>query len=178
VPDFLLSVGVTYPEDLRAKEHRSYFVWVFAKGPDVVGEIVSDRRGGEDTLKLRQYAALSIRYYFIYDPDDLLRGGVLRLYGLHPEGYRLIPDNTLNGLGLSLTLWSGSVGGAESQWLRWCDKDGKLIPTGREQATCEKRRADKEKRRAETEKRRANELDKRLKRLEAQMRAAGIEPPP
>ena len=56
VPDFLLSLGVVLPQDLLKKENQSYLVWEFGKPPDVVGEIVSDRRGGEGTVKLRAYA--------------------------------------------------------------------------------------------------------------------------
>jgi Uma2 family endonuclease len=162
VPDFLFSAGVQLPKDLRQKEHRSYFIWEFNKPPDAVLEIVSDRRGGEDTLKMRQYAQLRIWYYVIYDPDNLLSGGVLRVFELRPTGYELVPDNKLKTLGLSLTLWQGTYEHAEAQWLRWCDKEGVLIPTGAE--------------RADEEKRRADELAERLKRLEAQLRAQGIEP--
>jgi Uma2 family endonuclease len=169
VPDFLLSLGVTYPEELLKKEHQSYFVWLFGKGPDVVGEIVSDRRGGEDTLRLKEYARQGIRYYFIFDPKDRLGGGVLRVYGLHHEGYGLIPDNKLPAIGLSLTLWEGSYVGVHTRWLRWCDRDGRLLPTGAELA-------EQERQRAEQERLRADESAERIKRLEAQLRAQGVEP--
>src|SRR5437660_189903 len=53
VPDAMLSLDVAVSPDIRAKENRSYFVWVFGKPPDTVIEIVSDRRGDEDTLKMR-----------------------------------------------------------------------------------------------------------------------------
>src|SRR5262249_40360072 len=139
----------------------SYFVWLFGKPPDVVGEIVSDRRGDEDSLKVRQYARLGIRHYFIYDPKDLLGGGKLRTYGLYPKGYELIENHWLDGVGLGLTLWQGMCSGIETEWLRWCDQDGHLIPTS-------DGRAEQEKRRAEQEKRRADEQAERIQRLEAQ----------
>jgi hypothetical protein len=176
VPDFLLSLDVGYPCDPHEKEGKSYFVWLFGKPPDVVGEIVFDRRGGEDSLKLRQYARLGIRYYFIYDPDDLLRCGTLRTYGLHHNGYEPIDGHWLDGIGLGLTLWQGKYSELEDQWLRWCDRKGRVIPTSGERAQRETRRAEREKQRADQEKQRAEEQAERIKRLQAQLRAAGIEP--
>jgi hypothetical protein len=169
VPDFLLSLEVSYPRDVHDKEGHSYFVWLFGKPQDVVGEIVSDPRGGEDSLKLRQYARLGIRHYFIYDPEDLLGGGKLRTYGLHPKGYQQIDNHWLDGVGLGLTLWQGRYAGVETEWLRWHDQGGLLIPTGGE-------RADQEILRGDQEKARADEQAERAKRLEAQLRAAGIDP--
>ncbi len=175
-PDFLLSLGVALPADLHKKEHRSYL-------PDVVGEIVSDRRGEEETLKFRAYARLGIKYYFIYDPNNRLGNGVLRVYGLHPEGYDLIPDNWLAAVGLGLTLWQGKYAGAEGTWLRWCYRDGRVVPTAgeriwqeKQRADQEKQRADQEKQRADQEKQRADQEIERRQRLEAQLRALGIEP--
>jgi hypothetical protein len=183
VPDFLLSDDVVLPEDLLAKEHQSYFVWEFGKFPDVVGEIVSDRRGGEDTLKLRQYARLHIPYYFIYDPKNRLKKGALRVFGLHPAGYEPIANNRLSTLGLGLLLWRGPYSGVETQWLRWCDRDGRVLLTGGESAEQERQRAEQERQRAEQERQRARQarrVTKRqaehIKRLEAQLRELGSEP--
>ncbi len=47
VPDLLLSLGVTAPDDPAPKENRSYFVWEYGKAPDLVVEIVSNRKGNE-----------------------------------------------------------------------------------------------------------------------------------
>ena len=30
---------------------------------------------------------------------------------------------------LSLTLWQGKFENTEAEWLRWCDKDGEMLPT-------------------------------------------------
>ncbi len=43
VPEVMLSLEVSLPEDLWPKPNRSYFIWRFAKPPDVVVEIVSNR---------------------------------------------------------------------------------------------------------------------------------------
>jgi Uma2 family endonuclease len=169
VLDFLLSDDVELPQDLRDKEHRSYFMWVFDKPPDLVGEIVSDRRGGEETYKLRRYARLGIKYYAIYDPDNILGHGVLRVIGLQLEGYPLLADNWLPSLGLGLRVWHGVHSGAEEDWLRWCNREGQVLLTSRELAEQERQRADQEQQRADA-------AEERLRRLEAQLRAAGIDP--
>src|SRR5579884_2440219 len=52
-PDVMLSLDVS-PGDLSERANRSYFVWERGKPPDVVIEIVSDRRGDEGTLKLHR----------------------------------------------------------------------------------------------------------------------------
>ena len=52
VPDVLSSTNVERPANLHAKRYRSYFTWEYGKPPDVVIEIVSNREGGEDTIKL------------------------------------------------------------------------------------------------------------------------------
>src|SRR5688572_25765164 len=65
VPDCLLSLGVTCPQDLHVKEGHSYYQWDVGKPPDVVIEIVSDRMGGEDAWKKNLYARLGAPYYVI-----------------------------------------------------------------------------------------------------------------
>ena len=171
VPDFLLSLGVTYPGDPSKKEYQSYFVWEFGKPPDVVGEIVSDRRGGEDTFKLREYARLGISYYWIYDRKNLLGAGELRLFGLHCGAYVPIPDNWLASVGLGLTFWQGKYSGLDTKWLRWRDQEGNVIPTSGEWA-------EQERQRAEQERQRAADQAERIRRLEAQLRSLGADPSP
>ena len=183
VPDMLLSVGVQFPEDIRAKNHRSYFIWEYTKPPDLVLEIVSDRTGDEDTLKKETYAWHRVPYYAIYDPDNLLKGGVLRAFELHPDGYVPRPDAFFPVIELGLTFWEGEYEGTRTRWLRWCDREGKVIPTGRERAEQEKQHAELEKQRAELEKQRAEQAQRELatekeraKRLQEQLKALGIKP--
>jgi hypothetical protein len=54
-------------------------------------------------------------------------------------------------------------------WLRWCDAQGQVIPTGAERAEAESQRAEAESQRAEQD-RLAKE------RLEAYLRSQGIDP--
>jgi Uma2 family endonuclease len=150
VPDAMLSLDVRPGPDLQAKENRSYFVWLLGKVPDVVVEIVSDRRGGEDTIKLRDYARIGVPYYVVFDPRDQLQGGVLRVFARQGALYQPMAETLLPEIGLGLTLWQGRFEGSEGLWLRWCDKNQQVIPTGRERA----------------------------ERLAAQLRALGIEPAP
>src|SRR5262249_17537884 len=154
---------------LRTKAGHSYFQWLMGKAPDVVIEIVSDRRGGEEDFKMKAYARLRALFYVIYDPDNLLHGGVLRAYALQRGKYEPVEPRWFLELGLGLTLWEGTFEGHPATWLRWCDQDGRVIPTGAE-------RAEEERHRAEDERRRANETAEKLKRLTAQLRALGIEP--
>src|SRR5207302_9337003 len=82
VPDAMLSLDVSPGADLSQKENRSYFVWRRGKAPNVVIEFVSDRRGGETTTKLRDYARAGVPYYIVFDPQNRLEGGVLRGFAL------------------------------------------------------------------------------------------------
>lgn len=169
VPDMFLSLDVEVAEDWWAKEHRSYFLWEFGKAPDVVVEIVSNTRGGEDDKKLRDYARMGIPYYVIYDPQRPIQDDVLIVYQLVAGEYIVKPDSRLEKVGLELRLWEGEFEARHDRWLRWYDNEGNLIPTGAERAEQERERAERERRRAEQERERAE-------RLAAQLRALGVEP--
>lgn len=135
VPDFFLSLDVQPHQDWYAKDHRSYFAWEFEKTPDVVVEIVSNRKGGELNEKLRRYAQIDVTYYVVYDPQQLLSTDVVRVYERgFGKRYRLRKDLRLPEVGLSMTLWQGEFEGHTNTWLRWCDAAGNLIPTGEERA--------------------------------------------
>ena len=59
-------------------------------------------------------------------------------------------------------MWEGEYEGVKAVWLRWCDREGNVIPTGAELAEAERARAEAERARAE--------------RLAARLRALGIDP--
>jgi Uma2 family endonuclease len=156
VPDVLLSVGVTLPDDLFPKRHRSYFIWEYGKAPEVVIQVVSNKEGEEDTRKLRDYARIGVRYYVIYDPHRILSDEALRAYRL--EGASLKPmagPIRLPELELGLQIWQGRFEDHSAAWLRWVDARGELIPTGKE--------------RAET-------AEQRAARLAEKLRALGVDP--
>jgi Uma2 family endonuclease len=154
VPDALLSVGVELPADIRAKSHRSYFIWEYGKAPDVVIEVVSNREGDEDTGKLAVYAEFAVPYYVIFDPDRVLGAEALRAYRLDIDAqeYRTMAGPvSFPKIGLGLRLWQGRYEDLDATWLRWVDAEGTPVPTGRERADAERQLAESERLRADTE---------------------------
>jgi hypothetical protein len=141
VPDFLLSLDVECPPDLHVKAGHSYFQWLVGKPPDLVVEIVSDRRGGEDSDKMKQYARLRVAYYVIFDPDEVLDGGMLRVYELQRSRYVPVPSGFLEDVGVGVKLWEGPFEGHTDTWLRWCDRKGNLLATPEEAVEVAKARA-------------------------------------
>jgi Uma2 family endonuclease len=162
VPDMLLSLDVEVPKDLLAKEHRSYFVWEFGKAPEAVVEVVSNTEGGETTDKMVKYAQIGIVYYAIYDRAGAVQPEPLRVFVLREKSYVPCSAEWLPALQLGLTLWQGSFENCDAVWLRWCDRQGRVIPTGAERADYERERADHERLRAE--------------QLAAQLRGLGVTP--
>lgn len=134
VPDGFLSMDVKLPQNLWLKKHRSYFFWLYGKPPEVVIEVVSNKKGGELDSKLEDYAWMRIFYYVVFDPEEQLGSGKLRIFALNPGGYQEITSFWLPELGVGLTLWQGEYETINAVWLRWCDAEGNVIPTGGERA--------------------------------------------
>ena len=132
------------------------------KAPDVVIEIVSNRKGEEQGTKRHEYARIGVPYYIIYDPRQNLRGDVLEVYELRAREYVRRPDTWFPNIGLGVTLWQGAFEGRHGTWLRWCDQGGEVIPTGAERAESERQRVDIERQRAE--------------RLAEKLRELGVDP--
>ena len=168
VPDMLLSLDVRCPAKLWPKSNRSYFMWEYGKPPDVIVEIVSNRRGGEDTDMLRGYAQIRVPYYAIYDPEGVLSDEVLRVFEFHRFTYRRLDDPVLlPGIGLGLQRWHGVFEDHDNSWLRWVDARGQLIATGAERAGDAEQRAENAEQRAENAEQRAARLAEQLRRLGA-----------
>jgi Uma2 family endonuclease len=134
VPDVFLSMDVELAANWWDKRHRSYFFWEFGKPPEVVIEIVSNREGGEAVTKLARYAGMGIDYYVIFDPLRLLSQDVLRAYRLEQGRYQPMQRAWFEELELGLRLWEGSFEEKYDHWLRWCDRNGRVLPTGAERA--------------------------------------------
>ena len=107
-------------------------------------------------------------------------GALLRVWSISPDGYtELTPPPGirevgqsvwLNAVGVGLTLWEGQFEEQVTRlWLRWCDRDGQVIPTGAEQAETERQKAEAERQKAETERQKAE-------RLAARLQAMGVNP--
>jgi hypothetical protein len=185
VPDCLLSLDVTCPQDLHVKQGHSYYQWDMGKQPDVVIEIVSDRTGGEQPSKKDLYARLGVPYYVIFDPKRLLSAEPLRCYEHAGKKYRLVEPGPWTEVGLGLRLWQGTFEGHEDVWLRWCDASGVIIPTGQERARQAEENASKADERATKAEKRASKADKRARQseerirlLEAELQRLKGEPPP
>ncbi len=178
VPDVFLSLDVEPKEDMWKKKNRTYFVWEFGKIPEVVIEIVSNKKGYEDSAKMKRYAEFGPWYYVIFDPNNYLKEGILRIYKFDRfnRSYELMHDTWLPKVELGVTVWQGKFEESHAIWLRWYDKHGNIILTGKEQAKLERHRTEQERRRTEQERRRTEQAKSRIKRLLAQMKAAGIEP--
>jgi Uma2 family endonuclease len=135
VPDFFLSLDVEPHQNWYEKQHRTYFVWEFGKVPELVLEIVSNRKGNELDSKLKDYARMGVNYYVVYDPQRRLGKEALTVYELgFGKRYRPRKDLRLPELGLSLTLWRGVFETHRDTWVRWCDAKSELILTGEERA--------------------------------------------
>jgi len=171
VPDMFLSLDVVLPADLWKKTNRSYFIWEYGKPPDIVVEVVSNTEGGEESPagKLRMYAQMGVARYIVYDPALQLGDEPLRIYALSHGRFRRSSEVWFEEVGLGVLLWRGNFEGYDDTWLRWCNREGVIIPTGAERAEAERARAEAERERAEAERARAE-------RLAAKLRAAGIDP--
>ena len=189
VPDVLVSLDVEHPEELEEKRDRVYFVWRFGKVPDLVLEIVSNKEGGELSTKRERYRSIGIPLYVVFDPFHKLGDETLLTFELRGGNYERVP-RFFPALGIGVTLWHGEFEGITREWLRWCDAEGKPLPTGTERAEQEKQRAEQEKLnaeqeklraeqerlRAEQERLRAEQERLRAERLAAKLRAMGVEP--
>ncbi len=183
VPDVFLSLDVTVAEDWWQRRNRSYLFWEFGKPPEVVIEIVSNTEGGELNKKLREYARMRVLYYIVFDPIQQLKQSVLQVFELQGTSYVPMTEYWLEGVGLGLTLWQGVFEGRQDVWLRWCDREGNVIPTGTERAEQERQRAEQERQRAEQEHQRAEQAESQLEqerqraeRLVERLRTLGINP--
>jgi Uma2 family endonuclease len=176
VPDVFLSLDVKIAEDWWKKSNRTYFIWEFGKLPEVVIEIVSNREGKEDSEKLSRYARMGIIYYVIHDPLRELKGEELRIYELCAGEYQQRTDTQLPRVRLGLILWDGVFENQQGKWLRWCDENGKLIPTGAESREQERQLREQADQRAEQERQRAEQELQRAERLAARLKALGEDP--
>jgi len=178
VPDMLLSLDVTPPADLWEKASRSYFIRKYGKPPEVVVEIVSNTKGGEEEPngKLGIYGRIKVAHYVVYDPAKHTGSEPLRVYALEHDRLVRTHETWFDDIGLGVTLWRGKYQGWEATWLRWCDRDGAVIPTSEERAEAAEERAEAERARAEAAEERAEAERERAERLAARLRAAGIDP--
>lgn len=193
-PDWMAVVG-THVYDHSELRH-SYVVWQERVVPTVVVELLSPGSKKEDLGHSVRDAAKPPTKWEVY--ESLLRIPYYIVFGRaesRPQVYRLMQgayqdvpfeDEPLwiEELGLGLVLWRGSFGRVRRDWLRWIARDGRLIPTQKEEAEAERARAETalqtaqaERVRAytalqtaEAERARAEAAERRLAALEAELR--------
>ncbi|MEO1401681.1 MAG: Uma2 family endonuclease [Cyanobacteria bacterium J06635_1] len=194
VPDMLLSLEVQRAEDLSQRRHRAYFVWEFGKVPDVCIEVVSNQEGdelgpspkskrkGKTKGKKDIYAQIGVPYYVVFDPlrqlqgEADMNGALLRVWNLVSGQYQELTSESgiasvgqpifLETFGIGLTLWEGPFEEEVPRlWLRWCDPQGQVLPTGAEGKALERQRAEAERQRAKAEGQRADRLAEKLKEM-------------
>jgi hypothetical protein len=170
----MLSVDVT-TKNLAKKRHNTYFLWEFGKQPEVIIEIVSNREGEEFGQKLTTYVRIGIPYYVVWDPINQLKMGKLHSFVLRGRQYEK------NGLwfpevNLGMTQWSGEYEGTNTEWIRWTDAKGRLVPTGAEGSKRASKRAKKADERAKQADERAVKARTENERLKAKLRKLGIDP--
>ena len=170
VPDVLVSLDVTAPENPLLKQHRAYLVWQFGKLPDIVIEIVSNKKGHELDEKLRRYERMNINYYVVFDPAKHLNQNVLTVFAKDADnGYMRRENGIFGQFGLGLKLWEGEFEGLQAVWLRWTDEAGKLLPLAvEEKAELAERAANAESR--------AEDAEETARKLAARLRELGINP--
>ena len=176
VPDVFLSLDVQVPDNWWEKQNRCYLVWQFGKPPEVVIEIVSNRVGNELGDKMRRYEQMRVSYYVVFDPSRQLGESLLRIYELRGTRYFEMTDTWLEQVGLGLTLWEGEFEGRGDVWLRWCDQEGNVLPTGDERAQQAQQRAEHAESQLEQAEQRAEHAEQRAQLLAEQLRALGIDP--
>lgn len=133
-PDVMVSVDVTAPPgDPSLKENRSYFIWKMGKAPEAVVEVVSNVMGGELTTKLKGYARFGVLYYIVWDPFQFLGEKKLHCFVLE-RGKYVHCEPWFPVLELGVTTWDGVYGDMNAVFLRWCDQQGRVVPTGAERA--------------------------------------------
>jgi Uma2 family endonuclease len=176
-PAAVVSPDVFVVKGVRKGLRRTYKLWDEGVAPCVVIEMTSRSTRLEDKGNKRAlYAQLGVREYFLFDPQRLLGEEALRCYELRGRTYAPCAESWLGDIGLGVRLWDGEYEGVKAVWLRWCDQEGNVIPTGAELAEAERARAEAERQRAEEEQRRAEAERARAERLAARLRALGIDP--
>lgn len=63
-----------------------------------------------------------------------MNASLLKVFVLTAGKYVELEQPWLETVGLGLALWEGEFETQPGTWLRWCDRDGKVIPTGAEGA--------------------------------------------
>jgi len=162
----------------RNVERRSWVVWEEnGETPDLVIELISESTEAEDRGPKKEIYAkvLKTPEYYLYDPiDQRLEGYEL---DMATRSYRPM-EKDKNGrywsklLGLGLGVAEGIYEDGDRPWLRWFDREGKVLPHSNERADVEAKRAEAEAERADVEAKRA---EAEAERADAEAKRADAE---
>jgi Uma2 family endonuclease len=154
--------------DTVRRERKSWVVWQEdGRTPDVVIELLSESTEHVDRGdKMRIYAkVLRVPEYYLFDPLT----STLEAYALDPatQSYeRVAPrpdgDYTSARLHLRLGVRQSVHHGIDAPWLRWIDEEGRVLPTGEEQARAAEEQAQAAKEEAQQLAARLAEYEKRF----------------
>lgn len=184
-PDFF------YVADVDGTKKRRYWLSYEEENrlPDVIIELLSPSTRKHDLTTKKDIYERTFRTpdYFCYDPDEQLLLG----WTLERARYAALQLNDkgwlwCEQLGVWLGTWEGTYLGRHDVWLRFYDKDGKLLPTTeeaglarteaqRKKTKAARKRAETEKKRAETEKKRAEAESERAEAERQRAEAAEAE---
>ena len=168
-PDWLLVPQVIPLAEGQIR--RSYTPNLEGSPVAIVMEFLSDKDGHELSMqatypygKLYFYEQiLKVPTYVTFDPysatlevRQLQVDGHYSLQSAHGQERFWIPE-----IGLFLGVWQGERLNQVTDWLRWWDTDGVLLPWNTEQTKQERERAEQERERAEQERERAEQERKR-----------------
>ncbi len=196
-PDWFYVPNVS-PSAADASYRNSYVMWQELVRPAVVMEFVSDSSRGSEYDRTPERGkfwvyerVIGASYYVIYDPREVK----LEVYHLDDVEYELMqPDERgfylIKPLNLNLGMHYSTYGGCTSNFLRWFDLEGELLPTNEERvveessraeeyakhAEFQKRRADQEREIANREKQHALREKERADLLAAKLRELGVDP--
>jgi Uma2 family endonuclease len=177
-PDFFYVEGVAW-NPLRPY----YVVWdEDGRYPNVIIELLSPSTATEDRTTKKDVYERTFRTpeYFCYDPET----GVLDGWRLLAGKYEAIPSNEEGRLWSEqlqfwLGKWKGEYQKSQAVWLRFYDKEGRLVPllaeTEQQQAEVERQRAEAERQRAEAERQRAEKEHALAEAARKQLEAADAE---
>lgn len=179
-PDFFLVLNA------KEKKRKSWVVWQEGmRFPDVIIELLSDStRKIDHTVKKELYEhVFKTGEYYLYDPISQEFIG----YSLVGNYYKTVsPDSEKKIYSPTTNLYLI----VKDDWLRWLTEEGTILPTPKELAEEEHKRAEQasqwaeqerlkaeqERQKAEQERQRAEQEHQRAERLAAQLRKLGIEP--
>jgi len=96
------------------------------------------------------------------------------IYELRGRRYAQTPETWLEQVGLGLTLWQGELEGRQDTWLRWCDRDGSVLPTGDERASKAEQRVAQAESALEQERQRAERAEQVQRAAVVQLLKLGL----